>query len=113
MATYNRQELRENFKCCHCPMDSVMMKEVAKRAGNLVDKEEKLRIPLEKFARKRPQATDWVPKDNVRWSKISFDNQKPYKGFQEVVRILAGKMKLSPLEFDFFVWGDEGDDQES
>lgn len=75
-------DCREDFQYCHCPMDGIMVDKVAKIAGRLVDEgEEGLRASLENFAYKRPRAHDWAAKDEVRWSKLTLENRKPYEGF--------------------------------
>ena len=105
-------DCREDFQYCHCPMDGIMVDKVTKLAGRLVDEgEEGLRVSLESFACKRPLAHDWAAKDEVRWSKLTLENRKPYEGFQEVVRALAERAGLSPLELDFCVWGSDGDER--
>lgn len=105
-------DCREDFQYCHCPMDGVMVDKVTKLAGRLVDEgEEGLRASLENFAYKRPRAHDWAAKDEVRWSKLTLENRKPYEGFQEVVRALAEREGLSPLELDFCVWGSDEDER--
>ena len=105
-------DCRENFQYCHCPMDGIMVDRVTKLAGRLVDEgEEGLRTSLEKFAYKRPRAHDWAAKGEVRWSKLTLENRKLYEGFQKVVRALAEREGLSPLELDFCVWGSDGDER--
>lgn len=105
-------DCREDFQYCHCPMDGIMVDKVAKIAGRLVDEgEEGLRASLENFAYKRPRAHDWAAKDEVRWSKLTLENRKPYEGFQKVVRALAEREGLSPLELDFCVWGSDRDER--
>lgn len=100
------------FDQCHCPMDGIMVDKVTKLAGRLVDEgEEGLRASLEKFAYKCPRAHDWAAKDEARWSKLTLENRKPYEGFQKVVRALAEREGLSPLELDFCVWGSDGDER--
>lgn len=100
------------FDQCHCPMDGIMVDKVTKLAGRLVDEgEEGLRASLENFAYKCPRAHDWAAKDEVRWSKLTLENRKPYEGFQKVVRALAEREGLSPLELDFCVWGSDGDER--
>ena len=88
-------DCREDFQYCHCPMDGIMVDKVAKLAGRLVDEgEEGLRASLENFA-----------------YKLTLENRKPYEGFQEVVRALAEREGLSPLELDFCVWCSDGDER--
>lgn len=112
ISAYQDSDKAKLFDQCHCPMDGIMVDKVAKLAGRLVDEgEEGLRASLESFACKRPLAHDWAAKDEVRWSKLTLENRKPYEGFQEVVRALAEREGLSPLELDFCVWGSDGDER--
>ena len=111
ISAYQDSDKAKLFDQCHCPMDGIMVDKVTKLAGRLVDEgEEGLRAPLENFAYKRPRAHDWAAKDEVRWSKLTLENRKPYEGFQKVVRALAEREGLSPLELDFCVWGSDGDE---
>ncbi len=112
ISAYQDSDKAKLFDQCHCPMDGIMVDKVTKLAGRLVDEgEEGLRASLENFAYKRPRAHDWAAKDEVRWSKLTLENRKPYEGFQEVVRALAEREGLSPLELDFCVWGSDGDER--
>lgn len=112
ISAYQDSNKAKLFDQCHCPMDGIMVDKVAKIAGRLVDEgEEGLRVSLESFACKRPLAHDWAAKDEVRWSKLTLENRKPYEGFQKVVRALAEREGLSPLELDFCVWGSDGDER--
>ena len=112
ISAYQDSDKAKLFNQCHCPMDGIMVDKVAKIAGRLVDEgEEGLRASLENFAYKRPRAHDWAAKDEVRWSKLTLENRKPYEGFQKVVRALAEREGLSPLELDFCVWGSDGDER--
>lgn len=99
-------DCREDFQYCHCPMDGIMVDKVTKLAGRLVDEgEEGLRASLENFAYKRPRAHDWAAKDEVRWSKLTLENRKPYEGFQKVVRALAERERGYPRLSLTFAFG--------
>lgn len=112
ISAYQDSNKAKLFDQCHCPMDGIMVDKVAKLAGRLVDEgEDGLRASLENFAYKRPRAHDWAAKDEVRWSKLTLENLKPYEDFQEVVRALAEREGLSPLELDFCVWGSDEDER--
>lgn len=112
ISAYQDSDKAKLFDQCHCPMDGIMVDKVTKLAGRLVDEgEEGLRASLENFAYKRPRAHDWAAKDEVRWSKLTLENRKPYEGFQKVVRALAEREGLSPLELDFCVWGSDEDER--
>ena len=86
ISAYQDSDKAKLFDQCHCPMDSVMIEEVASMAKGYED------VKLFKNS-------------NVRWSRITSEKKEPYEAFQRVVQGLAKEKKLSPLEFDFHVWG--------
>ena len=122
MATYNRQELRENFKCCHCPMDNQLINKVAKYVGLLVEEYQEITMEaaeemLKDYAGKRKKIGDWVKLESFGWSKLNSEEGRAiYDTYQETIRFLSSNATilkkhigvdspLSPLEFDFYAWG--------
>lgn len=85
---------RACFRNCHCPMDSVMIDMVARKykADGTDDELKKIK---------------WGA---VRWSKLVFKNTQNecsksyYDAFQRMVRELADKEGLTPIEYDFVHW---------
>lgn len=88
---YNNNELRKNFKNCHCPMDRIMIDKVKKEFKNCSRKEKEENIGEFK---------------DKPWSKLTFEPEdiNAYKQFQDTVKSLAAKQKLFPLEYDYFLW---------
>ena len=91
--------LRENFRFCHCPMDSIMLDKVWKK--------------YKKYGNKKRQellggTSDTFHKSwgNENWSE-SNTTQCPerYRKFQEAVRDIVGK-DVYPIEYDYIVWGE-------
>lgn len=106
MATYERPDLRTQFKSCHCPMDNVILSVVAAEAGKAVDSgnaSDVLREFAEKCAKKRPRKLDWVVADDLKWSRLKRGDER-YQFFQDVVRELASQNGVSPIEFDYVNW---------
>lgn len=94
IACYSDKELRKRFNQCHCPMDRIMKDKVVKMYKECKDVDEEIvTITIGGETTK-----DW---SKVSWSKITQDNPDAYKKFQEMVKYLAGKYNISPLEFDF------------
>lgn len=103
MGCYTNSELRNNFACCHCPMDSFMIKIIRKEYLKLNGNDRKdllLRIPVGENS----YSTD---ASKISWSKIRFEeNNSPtsrlvYENFQEMVSRLSEEEGVFPLEYDF------------
>lgn len=90
ISAYQDSDKAKLFDQCHCPMDSVMIEKVASRAKGSADVYADVKL---------------FKNSNVRWSRITSEKKEPYEAFQRVVQCLAKEQKLSPLEFDFHVWG--------
>lgn len=78
-----RDKYREKFRYCHCPMDGVMIK-------NLADSLEKMHPEI-----------DW---NKVAWSKQTLDNHEAYDAYQDSVNRLADMEKCNALEIDFYYY---------
>ena len=102
VACYANENIRDCFKYCHCPMDSVMIQTVK------TDYEKDLG---------RKKNVKW---NDVRWSKIDGDLASAtssttgtnkleesidvYIQFQEMVKELSDSHKIYPIEYDFLNW---------
>lgn len=81
--------IRSHFNDCHCPMDNVMIKAIK----NELKKDNK---SLKDFG---------VKNDDLKsWSKIVNSNTSQYDAFQEIVKYLAQKQGVSPIEYDYLMW---------
>ena len=83
---------RENFGCCHAPMDSRMIEIVGKMYSNITG--ENLGI------------------SECAWSKIekgstSKNNLESYKKYQEGINKIINEKNMFPIEFDFYMWGQD------
>ena len=115
IATYDRPELRERFKQCHCPMDSIMLDQVAKRVG-VVETESKQKEFATKFVKvvkHRDGSKEHKIKD-ISWSTLEWKSSgkgtetgapNEYLLFQAAIKELAEEKSLNPIEYDFFAWG--------
>lgn len=114
MATYDRPKLRDNFKCCHCPMDSIMVEAAISRVNNGdVDFNE---IKNEVIRNKLKQR-GWKGYLRKSWSMLERSSEgvlpEQYVAFQEIISILARREGLSPIAYDFFVWGNSDNEAET
>ena len=92
------EEKKECFKYCHCPMDSIMLKQVWNSRGNL---SEKVQSDL-------GRAADFTKS----WGNEDFEKKgfpERYLKFQEAVRELAEDEDCNPLEYDYRHWQAEKD----
>ncbi len=106
LGAYSNKDFHDRFKKCHCPMDRIMIKKVKQDyleycGGN--DKEELLQIKIGEDK----TSTDW---SKVSWSRIDFNGENErsksvYDNFQKMVRLIAEKKGISPIEYDFCEWG--------
>ena len=104
---YANPEIRSNFKECHCPMDGIMLKKGINAYKKLENKSKeylKYEIGEGKYSRAFSE---------ISWSKIEFDDglknkysKKIYDNYQEMVKMLAYKKDLIPIEYDFDMWGE-------
>lgn len=89
IVTYSAPTIRSHFNSCHCPMDNVMIKTVKSE----LKKDNK---SLKDFG---------VKNDDLKsWSKIVNSNTSQYDAFQEIVKYLAQKQGVSPIEYDYLMW---------
>lgn len=89
IVTYSDSTIRLHFNSCHCPMDNVMIKTVKRE----LKKDNK---SLKDFG---------VKNDDLKsWSKIVNSNTSQYDAFQEIVKYLAQKQGVSPIEYDYLMW---------
>ena len=95
IACYDNDQMRCKFECCHCPMDSIMIRTVCDSYDKLGEElqEQVLNVKLK----------------NVNWSTLGRNNQEctvpeAYEVFQRAVGKLKGRDLLS-IEFDYENWG--------
>ena len=98
---YYDPQLRENFRYCHCPLDSIMLGKVWKAYGDAFGskkRKEKLKTP--QFFRK-----SWGDEgqEGLRQPRVDKFPER-YLSYQEAIRELIGDGDLYPIEFDYIVW---------
>jgi len=98
---YITPELRDNFRFCHCPMDSVMLNEVWKRYGKKSGKEKrKATLKNTEFFCKA-----WGNEGqdgDIQPELCEFPER--YLKYQTAIREIIGEGNLYPIEFDYVVW---------
>ncbi len=95
---YANTDLRENFYQCHCPMDNIMIE-------NAIREIEKYSIQdLPDSISEYLNIYGWRGKLRRPWSQIEFDSREQYEIFQEIIRFLAEKIDVSPIEYDYLIW---------
>ena len=94
------QGLREAFRYCHCPLDSIMVNEVWDRYGKRFEKKaRKERLHDRSFFCK-----SWGNEGQEgNTQPVFFEAPDRYKLFQDAIKELTGE-ELYPLEFDYLVW---------
>ena len=90
------QEFRERFKDCHCPMDT-RMKNEAVDCFDKLDAEEAKEI-TDKYPNWKKLLKD------TTWSRIDSKDLCAYQCFQDIIKCLAAKEGIIPLEYDFQHW---------
>lgn len=103
--TYDRADLRKNFRHCHCPMDSIMVEHVIGKIRDCLNE----KLPLNEAVQEIVANPKWVSDLRQPWSKIEFEQREQYENYQKLIAFLAGE--LSPIEYDYQEWkSDEEDD---
>lgn len=91
----NYEEFRKLFADCHCPLDRRM----AERVRQEFDKaDNRVVLPI------KGEYADSYKKINkdITWSRVDVET---YNCYQQMVRLLAEKKNLIPIEYDFVKWG--------
>ena len=85
------------FQYCHCPMDSIMLKDAWNNR----------RVWSDRCSVKYKRDDFLMGWGQEEFETINGDKTLPkrYKAFQFAVDILANESGLSPLEYDYYIWG--------
>ncbi len=98
---YYASELRENFRYCHCPMDSVMLNEVWKSYKKIMG-ETKRKEELKNY---EFFCQSWGNEGQQGMLQPTIDEfPERYLKFQTSIREIIGEGNLYPVEFDYVVW---------
>lgn len=94
---YQNHELRNGFRFCHCPLDSIMLNEVWKRRDAW---KEKVDIgDLDDFCK------PWGSEGTVGDTQPRLDRfPLRYDIYQQAIRAIIGTGTMFPIEFDFVIW---------
>ena len=98
---YFSPELRENFRYCHCPLDSIMLNEVWKRYKESIG-EEKRRTTLKNTDFFCQAWGNEGQEGDVQPEVCEFPER--YLKYQTAIREIIGEGNLYPIEFDYVVW---------
>lgn len=96
IASYGNEAIRKNFEKCHCPMDSVMIK----NAVSFYSQKKDDNVCGDAKGVKKALA-------NVSWSRLTRDQGNApyqYELFQKVIANLAKEDDMTPLEYDYYAW---------
>ena len=91
----NYEEFKKLFADCHCPLDRLMAGMVREEFDQADD--EAAQVIKE-------ESSDIYKKINkdITWSKV---DKETYNCYQQMVRLLAERENLIPIEYDFVKWG--------
>lgn len=101
IACYADEALRENFRFCHCPMDSIMVDVVMRELDN-VDQASLCPNDLQVLQRFQARGNKTCLKKP--WSRILVTDREQYHLFQEIVLFLSQRQEVTPLEYDYLMW---------
>lgn len=105
ISAYQDHNLHNNFQCCHCPMDSIIVEIVIKRIGEILSSDTESESTINKLANEYNNSNlTWRQFLRQSWSKITITNHGQYKLFQRFVTLLAERENLSSIDFDFKYW---------
>lgn len=91
LLVYQREDLRQNFKQCHCPMDGEMIKTIKRELKKADENGANL-------------LAAYVKSEKLAWSRIVHEDTTQYKNFQACIQYLAEKNGQSPIEYDYWMW---------
>lgn len=99
---YQNPDLRDGFRYCHCPLDSIMLNKVWQRCEEHYGGSNRRR---EKLGKSEEFLKPWGnegSKNGIQSYLIEFP--KRYCLFQKAVKDLIGQGDIFPIEFDYMEW---------
>lgn len=98
---YYNPSLRDAFRYCHCPLDSIMLNKVWKMYQEDFGKDTRKTklLSIEFFC--KPWGNEGA-QENIQPELLSFPSR--YMKFQNAIRDIIGNDNLYPLEFDYLIW---------
>ncbi len=91
----NYEEFRQLFTDCHCPLDRRMAGTVRREFDKVDDESAQL-------IKDNNSEYYKIINEDITWSKVDVTT---YNCYQQMVRLLAEREKLIPIEYDFVKWG--------
>ena len=98
---YYDRNLRDSFRYCHCPLDSIMLNKIWKMYKETFGNEARKNklISVEFFC--QSWGNEGV-QENIQPELFSFPNR--YMKFQSAIRDIIGNDNLYSVEFDYLIW---------
>lgn len=96
ITSYKNDELKVNFKFCHCPMDRELLRTIWDKCAG-PDR-------FKKLGKYTYFLKNWGNEDFEKDENGTDIYPKRYLLFQETVRYFAKEKDINPLEFDYYVW---------
>lgn len=98
--TYSVPDLRDCFRYCHAPMDSIMLSKVWRMVGKKLGKSERAKRLGENFL------SPWGREEFAENGEGCSNFSERYLNFQAAIRKLIEEEKgdLFPVEFDYVFW---------
>lgn len=105
ISTYNDDRVRNYFRCCHCPMDRFMIDKIVSEYKEAIKKDlTQKSLRIEYYLINDKELCDWA---KVSWSNLvneynsKVTSRQIYDKYQMMVKYLAGKKGVMPLELDY------------
>ena len=98
---YYKSRFRKKFRYCHCPLDSIMLKEVWKRYEKSMGKEKQKEFLKNKSFFCKAWGNEGLDKNQ---QPILDKLPERYLKYQIAIREIIGKGNLYPIEFDYMFW---------
>ena len=82
---------RDNFRHCHCPMDSIMLEKVWNEYAQCFSPEERKKVLGKNFC--------------SAWGCMGFNDSR-YENFQNAIKAIIPKNNgnIFPIEYDYIIW---------
>ncbi len=91
---YHTHSLREGFRFCHCPLDSVMLENVWNLCKGKID-----------LGKKYDFCKAWGAEGMIGNAQPELDKlPERYSLYQNAIRNLIGCGDMFPIEFDYIIW---------
>ncbi|HJC49252.1 MAG TPA: hypothetical protein H9754_01505 [Candidatus Anaerostipes avistercoris] len=96
--SYKDSYVREKFKYCHCPMDSILLENVWSKKKDEIKEQSNMNVNDFK--------SSWGKENWKINDKENYEVPDRYSIFQDNVRALAQNEGIFPIEYDYKIWGE-------